>query len=52
MARDSFEIYAYQDGRWSVHASFEGNQREQAMEAAQELDKTNHVPVRLVRETY
>jgi adenylate cyclase len=52
MARDSFEIYYYQDGRWSVHATFEAAQREQALAEAQELEKTLRAPVRLVRETY
>ncbi|TAK99611.1 MAG: hypothetical protein EPO08_15850, partial [Rhodospirillaceae bacterium] len=52
MAKDSFEIYYYQDGRWSVHASFEASQRELALGEAQELEKTLRAPVRLVRETY
>src|SRR6185369_13439605 len=52
MARDSFEVYLYQDGRWSVHSSFEGNQRDEALLTAQELEKSARLPVRLVRETY
>jgi adenylate cyclase len=52
MAKDSFEIYYYQDGRWSVHASYESSQRDVALAEAQELEKTLRAPVRLVRETF
>ena len=52
MARESFEIYYYQNSRWSVHATFEGNEREQALVEAQKIEKQINVPVRLVRETF
>jgi adenylate cyclase len=52
MARESFEIYYYQSGRWSVHATFEGNEREAAMAEAQKVEKSLGLPVRLVRETF
>lgn len=52
MARESFEIYYFQNGRWSVHASFEGSEREQALVEAQKVEKQIGVPVRLVRETF
>src|SRR4051794_41797821 len=52
MARDTFEIYYFQNGRWSVHASFESGERELALAEAQKVDKTLGFPVRLVRETF
>ena len=51
MARDTFEIYYFQNGRWSVHASFESGERDLALAEAQKVDKTLGYPVRLVRET-
>ena len=52
MARESFEIYYFKNSRWSVHATFEGNEREQALAEAQKIEKQIGVPVRLVRETF
>jgi adenylate cyclase len=50
-ARENYEVYVLQEGRWQVHLSFEGADREKAQNAALDLDKTSRAPVRLVRET-
>src|SRR5688500_16572405 len=52
MARETYEIYYHQNGRWSVHATFEGSEREEAMLEAQKVERSIGVPVRLVRETF
>lgn len=51
--RVSFELYALTQGRWQYHASFSGAQRDQAVEAARQLDAEGFVDaVCVVRESF
>jgi adenylate cyclase len=52
MARESFEVYYFQNGRWSVHASYEPGQRELAIEEAKNVEAQMGYPARVVRETF
>ncbi|MFL2770273.1 MAG: hypothetical protein ACJZ9F_04615, partial [Rhodospirillaceae bacterium] len=52
MANDQFEVYYFQSGRWHVHASFEGGQREVAIEEAKNVETNLGFPARVIRETY
>ena len=52
MPRDSFDVYYHQNGRWSVHASFESDQRELAIEEAKGVEAKLGYPARVVRETF
>jgi adenylate cyclase len=52
MARDSFEVYYYQNGRWQLHASFESGEREVAVEEASMVASKEGFPTRVVRETF
>ena len=52
MARDSFEVYYYQNGRWQLHASFESGEREVAVEEANMVANKEGFPTRVVRETF
>jgi adenylate cyclase len=52
MARDSYEVYYFQNNRWSVHASFEGDARDEAIEEAINVETKLGFPARVVRETY
>jgi adenylate cyclase len=52
MARESFEVYYSQNGRWQLHASYEANQREKAVEDAKGIEAKEGFPTRVVRETF
>jgi hypothetical protein len=52
MARDSYEVYYFQNNRWSVHASYEGDARDDAIEEAINVETKLGFPARVVRETY
>lgn len=52
MARDSYEVYYYQNGRWSLHASYEGDQRDEAVAEAMSVEAKLGYPARLVKETF
>ncbi len=52
MARESYEVYYQQNGRWQLHASYEANQREQAIEDAKGIEAKEGFPSRVVRETF
>jgi adenylate cyclase len=52
MARDSYEVYYFQNNRWSVHASYEGDARDEAIEEAINVETKLGFPARVVRETY
>lgn len=52
MSRDSFEVYYHQNGRWQLHATFEANQRDQAIAEAQTVETKEGYATRVVRETY
>jgi len=52
MAKDSFEVYYYQNGRWQLHMSFEAGQRELAIEEAKLVEGKEGFATRVVRESY
>jgi adenylate cyclase len=51
MARESFEVYYHQNGRWQLHMSFEANQRELAIQEATQVEGKSGYPTRVIRET-
>ena len=51
MARESFEVYYHQNGRWQLHMSFEANQRDLAIQEAAQVEAKSGYPSRVVRET-
>ncbi len=50
-ARESFEVYFFQNGRWQLHMSFEAGQRERAIQEAAQVEAKGGYPSRVVRET-
>ncbi|MDX2145351.1 MAG: adenylate/guanylate cyclase domain-containing protein [Rhodospirillaceae bacterium] len=52
MSRDTYEIYYYQNGRWQLHASYESDQREDAVAEAMNVEGKLNLPARVVRETF
>jgi len=49
----NFEVQIMQGGRWTIHARFPASQREQAIEEAKQLDKSNiGGGVRVIRDVY
>ena len=52
MARESFEVYYSQNGRWQLHATYEATQRELAIEDAKGIEAKEGFPSRVVRETF
>ena len=52
MARESYEVYYNQNGRWQLHASYEANEREKAVEDAKGIEAKEGYPSRVVRETF
>ncbi len=52
MARDTFEVYYNQNGRWQLHASFEASQRDLAIEEAKTVEQKEGYATRVVRETF
>lgn len=52
MARDTFEVYYHQNGRWQLHASYEVSQRETAIEDAKTVEQKEGYATRVVRETF
>ena len=52
MSTETFEVYYFQNGRWAVHASFDGSERELAIEEAKSVETKLGFPAKVVRETY
>ncbi len=52
MARDTYEVYYYQSGRWSLHATFEGDAREEAVAEGMNVEAKLGYPARVVKETF
>ena len=49
----NYEIQVQQGGRWSIHARFEGAQKEAAVDEGKELDKLSNVEaVKVVKEVF
>jgi adenylate cyclase len=51
MARDTFEVYYNQNGRWQLHTSYEASQRDLAIEEAKTVEQKEGYATRVVRET-
>lgn len=52
MAIEHFEVYYYQNGRWHVHARFEAEEREIAIEETKSVETNLGYPARVIRETF
>ncbi len=52
MAIEHFEVYYFQNGRWHVHARFETQEREIAIEEAKSVEANLGYPARVIRETF
>lgn len=52
MAIEHFEVYYFQNGRWHVHARFEAEEREVAIEEAKSVETNLGYPARVIRETF
>jgi len=52
MARESYEVYYNQNGRWQLHGSYEPNEREKAIEEAKSIEAKEGFPTRVIRETF
>lgn len=53
MAQVTFDVYAFDGGRWTLQQTFTASQREQAVDWAQELYGQPHIKgVRVVQESY
>lgn len=52
MARETYEVYYYQNGRWSLNASFTSDQREEAVADGMTVESKMGYPARVVRETF
>ncbi len=49
----SFEVYFLQKGRWQIHARYRGQQKDEAIEEAKQLDRASHVEaVCVLRESF
>jgi len=51
-ARESYEVYYYQNSRWQLHGSYESNEREKAVEEGKQIETKTGFPTRVVRETF
>lgn len=49
-ARESFEVYFFQNGRWQLHMGFEAGQRELAIQEAAQVEAKGGYPARVIRE--
>lgn len=52
MAIEHFEVYYFQNGRWHVHARFEAEEREVAIEEAKSVEANLGYAARVIRETF
>ncbi len=52
MAIEHYEIYYFQNGRWHVHARYEADEREVAIEEAVSVESKLGYPARVIRETF
>jgi len=52
MARESYEVYYNQNGRWQLHGSYEPSEREKAVEEAKSIEAKEGFPTRVIRETF
>ena len=47
-----FEVYVLQNGRWTLHARYPGEDRQEAVRDAHTTEATTGFPAKVVRETY
>ncbi len=48
-----YEVHVQQGGRWSIHAQFDSNQKDVAIEEAKQLDSQGNIgAVKVIREVY
>ncbi len=52
MATENYEVYYFQNGRWHVHARYEAEEREIAIEEAISVESKLGYPARVIRETF
>ena len=52
MARESFEVYYYQEKRWQLHGSYEPHERENAVEEAKQIEIKQGFASRVMRESF
>ena len=52
MATYNYEVYYFQGGRWHVHARYETNEKEEAIEEAKSVESKLGFPARVIRETF
>lgn len=52
MATEHYEVYYFQNGRWHVHARYEAEEREIAIEEAVSVESKLGYPARVIRETF
>ncbi len=52
MARESFEVYYYQEKRWQLHGSYEPHEREKAVEEAKQIEIKQGFASRVMRESF
>ncbi len=49
----TYEVQVQQGGRWSIHATFQGHQKDAAIQEGQELDRLATVEaVKVIQEIY
>jgi len=52
LAITQFEVYVLQKGRWTIHARYPGEERNQAVLDARTVESTLGFPAKVIRETY
>ncbi len=52
LAITQFEVYVYQKGRWTIHARYAGEDRNEAVLDARTTESATGFPSKVIRETY
>ena len=52
LAITQYEVYVMQKGRWTIHARYPGEERNQAVQDAQSTEASTGFPTKVIRETY
>lgn len=52
LAVTQFEVHVYQHGRWTIHARYPSEEREEAVRDASATENTTGRPTKVIRETY
>ena len=49
----NYEVQVQQNGRWSIHARYDGHEKEPALDEGRQLDKLSSVEsVKVIKEVY